>query len=565
MAGYFAKQHQAKDPTMRAKTLFFNLLQNYVASVGLSWPTKAVIEPPRDKQFGDIASNIALLLAKDMGKTPRELAEDIARNIKTKSTAIESVTVAGPGFVNATLTPAFWQETVRMVEKEGSAFGASRIGANRKIQVEFVSANPTGPLHIGHGRGAAVGDSLARVLRFAGYDVHTEYYINDAGRQMRLLGLSVWLRVQELAGKPVTWPEDWYRGDYIIDISREMLGKTPSLADMPETEGIDACFEYAMQSILDGIKEDLRIFRVGHDIWYSERSLVAKGAVTTAFERLKKAGYTYEREGALWFRTTDFGDDKDRVLRKSDGSLTYFASDIAYHDDKYTRGFDQVVDIWGADHHGYVPRMRAAVAALGKEKDQFDVILVQLVNLLRGGEQIAMSTRAGEFETLADVMAEVGVDASRFMFLYRKSDSHLDFDLELVKQRSMENPVYYVQYAHARVAAVLRKAAERGLTLPESGGANLALLTEKPEGELLRLMDGFADVVENAAGNLAPHHISHYLMELAGELHSYYAAHQVLGSGDDTLTLARLALLRAVGRVVANGLELLGVSAPDSM
>ncbi|SBV95260.1 Arginine--tRNA ligase [uncultured delta proteobacterium] len=550
---------------MRAKILLSTLLQNYVASVGLPWPDKAVIEPPRDKQFGDIASNIALLLAKDMGKSPRDLAEEIAKNIKTKSTAIESVSVAGPGFVNVTLTPGFWQDTVRMVEKEQNAFGASQIGANKKIQVEYVSANPTGPLHIGHGRGAAIGDSLARVLRFAGYDVHTEYYINDAGRQMRLLGLSVWLRVQELAGNPVTWPEDWYKGDYIIDIAKEMLAQTPDLAAMPEEKGVDACFEYAMQSILDGIKEDLRIFSVGHDVWYSERSLVAKGAVEKAFERLKNAGYTYEKDGALWFRTTNLGDDKDRVLRKSDGSLTYFASDIAYHDDKYNRGFEQVVDIWGADHHGYVPRMRAAVAALGREKDQFDVILVQLVNLLRNGEQIAMSTRAGEFETLADVMKEVGVDASRFMFLSRKSDSHLDFDLELVKQRSMDNPVYYVQYAHARIAAVLRKAAERGLTLPEHGGANLALLTEKAEVELLRRMDGFADVVANAAGNLAPHHISHYLMELAGDLHSYYAAHQVLGSGDDALALARLALLRAVGRVVANGLELLGVSAPDSM
>lgn len=550
---------------MRAKTLLCNLLQNYIASLGLSWPAKTVIEPPRDKQFGDIATNIALLLAKEAGKSPREFAEAMATSLRTMSTAIESVSVAGPGFVNVTLTPAFWHDTVRMVEKGNVAYGSSTIGANRKIQVEFVSANPTGPLHIGHGRGAAVGDSLARVLRFAGYDVHTEYYINDAGRQMRLLGLSVWLRVLELSEKPVTWPEDWYKGEYIIDIAKEMLARTPGLAVMPEAEGVDACFEYAMQSILTGIKEDLRVFRVSHDVWYSERSLVAKGAVEKAFERLEASGRTYTEDGALWFRTTDLGDDKDRVLRKSDGSLTYFASDIAYHDDKFNRGFEQLVDIWGADHHGYVPRMRAAIAALGKEKGQFDVILVQLVNLLRDGEQIAMSTRAGEFETLADVMKEVGVDASRFMFLSRKSDSHLDFDLELVKQRSMENPVYYVQYAHARVAAVLRKAAERGLSLPQTGGVDLALLAEKAEIDLLQHMDGFADVVENAATGLAPHHISHYLMELASALHSYYAAHQVLGAGDDALTLARLALLRSVGRVIANGLDLLGVSAPDSM
>lgn len=550
---------------MRAKTIVTTLLQNHVASLGLTWPTKAVIEIPRDKSFGDIATNIALLLAKQVGKNPRDFAHSIADSLKTRSTAVKSVSVDGPGFINITLTPAFWHETIRMVEKEGASFGSSNVGGNKKIQVEYVSANPTGPLHIGHGRGAAIGDTLARVLRFAGYGVETEYYINDAGRQMRLLGLSVWLRVQELAKKEVIWPDDWYKGDYIIDIAQELMDKTPGLEDMPKEQGVDVCFEYAMQFILDGIREDLRIFRVGHDVWYSERSLVAKGAVEKTFERLKEAGYSYEKDGALWFRTTDLGDDKDRVLRKSDGSLTYFASDIAYHDDKYNRGFEQVVDIWGADHHGYVPRMRAAVNAIGKAREQFDVILVQLVNLLRNGEQIAMSTRAGEFETLADVMAEVGVDASRFMFLSRKSDSHLDFDLELVKQRSMDNPVYYVQYAHARISAVLRKAGERGLALPETGGADYSLLHEAAELSLLQTLDKFEDVAQSAAVNLAPHHISHYLMELAGELHSYYAAHQVLGSGDDALTLARLALLRVVGRVVANGLELLGVSAPESM
>lgn len=550
---------------MRAKTIVTTLLQNHVASLGLPWPTKAVVEIPRDKSFGDIATNIALLLAKQVGKSPRDFAHSIADALKTQSVAVESVSVDGPGFINITLTPAFWYETIRMVEKEGASFGSSNVGGNKKIQVEYVSANPTGPLHIGHGRGAAIGDTLARILSFAGYGVATEYYINDAGRQMRLLGLSVWLRVQELAKKEVIWPDDWYKGDYIIDIAKELMAKTPDLEDMPEEQGVDVCFEYAMQVILDGIKEDLRIFRVGHDVWYSERSLVAKGAIEKTFERLKEAGYSYEKDGALWFRTTDFGDDKDRVLRKSDGSLTYFASDIAYHDDKYNRGFEQVVDIWGADHHGYIPRMRAAISAIGKAREQFDVILVQLVNLLRNGEQIAMSTRAGEFETLADVMAEVGVDASRFMFLSRKSDSHLDFDLELVKQRSMDNPVYYVQYAHARISAVLRKAGERGLALPETGGANYNLLQEAAELSLLQTMDKFEDVAQSAAVNLAPHHISHYLMELAGELHSYYAAHQVLGSGDDALALARLALLRVVGRVVANGLELLGVSAPESM
>ena len=440
------------------------------------------------------------------------------------------------------------------------------MGRGRKIQVEYVSANPTGPLHIGHGRGAAVGDSLARVLRFAGYDVTTEYYINDAGRQMRLLGLSIWLRAKELAGLPVVWPDDYYRGSYIIAIAREMMDKDPSLTTLSDAEGQEKCFAYGMNSILAGIKKDLEDFRVEHQVWFSERSLVERGAVEETFARLKDAGLSFEKDGALWFRTTDFGDDKDRVLRKSDGSLTYFASDIAYHDDKYRRGFDKVVDVWGADHHGYIPRMRAAVQALGRKPEDIEVVLIQLVNLLANGEQIAMSTRAGKFETLADVVKEVGVDAARFMFLSRKSDSHLDFDLELVKQRSMDNPVYYVQYAHARVRSVLRKASEMGMQLPEKcGPAELAGLVAPEDMALLRALDRFEDVAQSAARNLAVHHVSTYLMEVAGMLHSYYANHPVLQAGDAITVRSRLALLRAVSRVIANGLSLLGVSAPESM
>ncbi len=550
---------------MRAKTHLTVLLQRHLAAMNLPWPAKAAIEAPREKSFGDLAANVALLLGKEAGKSPRDLAEVLALSLRNDR-AVSSATIAGPGFINVTFSPAFWQETIGQVEEAPETFGSSHVGSGKKVQVEYVSANPTGPLHIGHGRGAAVGDSLVRLLRFAGYTVRTEYYINDAGRQMRLLGLSVWLRVRELAGQNVAWPEDWYRGEYIIDIAKKMLAEDPALAALPDEQGVDRCFEHAMQSILDGIKKDLADFRVEHEVWFSERGLVAGGAVEKAFERLHAAGYSYERDGALWFRTTAFGDDKDRVLRKSDGSLTYFASDIAYHNDKFNRGFDHLVDIWGADHHGYVPRMRAAIAALGKDPQQFDVILVQLVNLLKGGEQIAMSTRAGQFETLADVMTEVGADASRFMFLSRKSDSHLDFDLELVKQRSLDNPVYYVQYAHARICAVLRKAGERGVFLPpRTDESSWALLAQDAELKLMRQMDRFEDVVESAALNLAPHHISHYLMETAGELHSYYAAHQVLGAGDDALTRARLGLLRSAGTVIARGLSLLGVTAPDSM
>ncbi len=551
---------------MRARQQLLASLQAIVKDMGLSWPEKATLEPPRDKSFGDLAANIALVLSKDAGVPPRELASRLAGALRDSDPAIASVDIAGPGFLNVTYSPDFWRETVLHVEAAGERYGATTVGAGRKAQVEYVSANPTGPLHIGHGRGAALGDCLARVLRFAGYDVTTEYYINDAGRQMRLLGLSVWLRALEITGRPFTLPEDFYRGDYIKDIAAEMLASNPGLVDLPEDEGKDRCFEYAMNSIMAGIKQDLADFRVEHQVWFSELSLVREGAVEKTFERLKAAGLAFEQDGALWFRTTTLGDDKDRVLRKSDGTLTYFASDIAYHDNKYDRGFDLVVDIWGADHHGYVPRMRAAVAALGKRPEQFDVILVQLVNLLQNGEQIAMSTRAGQFETLHDVVKEVGADAARFMFLSRKSDSHLDFDLELVKQRSMDNPVYYVQYAHARVCAVLRKAAERSIVLPARlDAAALAPLTQPEELDLLRLVDRMPDTLSAAAEGLAPHHVSFYLMELAGALHSYYAKVPVLNAADAETIVARLALLRAVGQAVANGLNLLGVEAPEAM
>lgn len=550
---------------MRAERHLEASLRAVLSEMGLSWPEKAVIESPRDARHGDLASNVALVLARQAGMPPRELAARVAEALWKADPLLQAVDVAGPGFLNVTFSPGFWHETVLLAEKAGDAFGASGVGRGTRIQVEFVSANPTGPLHIGHGRGAAVGDSVARILRFAGFDVSTEYYINDAGRQMRLLGLSVWLRAKELAGLPVTWPDDYYRGAYIVDIAREMLAEDPNLATLPDAEGEARCFAYGMRQILDGIKKDLAEFRVDHQVWFSERSLVEGGAVETTFKRLEQAGLTFERDGALWFRTTDFGDDKDRVLRKSDGTLTYFASDIAYHDDKYRRGFDRVVDVWGADHHGYIPRMRAAVQAVGRKAGDLDVVLIQLVNLLRNGEQIAMSTRAGQFETLEAVVREVGVDAARFMFLSRKSDSHLDFDLELVKQRTMDNPVYYVQYAHARVSSVLRKAAESGVPAEGVGVEELAPLCSAEDLALLRAVDRFEDVAQDAALGLAPHHISYYLMEIAGQLHSYYARHPVLQAGDEATVKARLALLRTVGTVVKNGLSLLGVSAPESM
>lgn len=551
---------------MRAVEVLRSALMSMVEEMGLSWPVKAVIEPPRDARHGDLAVNVAMLLAKEAGKNPRELAQAFAAGLPERCADILKAEVAGPGFINVTFSPDFWRQTVLDIEAAGADYGRSPVGAGRRTLVEYVSANPTGPLHVGHGRGAAVGDSLARLLRRAGFAVDTEYYINDAGLQMRLLGLSVWLRVQELKGRPVECPESYYRGEYIIDIAREMLAEDDSLADLPEDEGKERCYERAMRDILNGIKQDLADFRVEHQQWFSEKTLVEGGKVAEAFAALDEAGYTYHKDDAYWFATEKLGDDKDRVLRKSDGTLTYFASDIAYHHDKYRRGYQWLIDIWGADHHGYVPRMRAAIAAMGQPRESFDVVLIQLVNLLQNGQPVSMSTRAGTFETLADVIKEVGTDAARFMFLSRKSDSPLDFDLELAKQRSLDNPVYYVQYAHARICAVLRRAEERGMHLPgRCEPALLAALDTPEDMALLRKAAGMEDMIANAALTLSVHHVSHYLMDLAGMLHSYYAKHQVLDAGDGGRSLARLALLRAVGQVLRNGLDILGVSAPETM
>lgn len=541
-------------------------LSGFLQEKGLEWPAKAVVEAAKDPKHGDVATNLAMLLAKHLHRAPRDIAAELAAWIRDHTDGVENVEVAGPGFCNVTFSQVFWRRVVQQVEKEGAAFGSSTIGGGRKTLVEYVSANPTGPLHVGHGRGAAAGDSLARILRRAGYDVTTEYYINDAGRQMRILGMSVWYRLRNLVGRTMAEPEDYYRGSYITDIAKEMLEKDPSLADASDEDGKERCYEYAKNEILEGIKKDLRDFRVEHQNWFSEKTLVDGGLVDKAFQALKDAGYTYEKDGALWFATSRLGDDKDRVLRKSDGSLTYFASDIAYHHNKFERGFDWLIDVWGADHHGYVPRMRAAIEAMGKGKKNFDVVLIQLVNLLINGQPVSMSTRAGTFETLADVVREVGADAARFMFLSRKTDSPVDFDLEAVKQRTMENPVYYVQYAHARVAALLRRAAEEGVTIPDvSDDAALAGLTLPDDMALLRKMALYRDMLEQAATTLSVHHVSHYLMELSQLLHSYYTKNQILKAGDPVTTGSRLALLRAVSRVIANGLDLMGVSAPDHM
>ncbi len=551
---------------MKARTYILEKLTALMAGRGLGLPPKTTVEPPKNEQHGDIATNVAMVMPREKGENPRALAESIKAELAPVCPELERIDIAGPGFINFTFTDTFWQSVALDALTQGRDFGRVNVGQGRRVQVEYVSANPTGPLHIGHGRGAAIGDSLTRVLRFTGHEVETEYYLNDAGRQMRLLGLAVWVRYQQACGRQVEFPEDCYRGDYIKDISARLRAEHgEALLDLPEAEAIDLCYERGMRDILDGIRADLAAFRVEHQHWFSEKSLVDAGQVEATLDRLLREGLAYEKDGALWFRSTDYGDDKNRVLRKSDGLLTYFASDIAYHDNKIARGFDLMVDIWGADHHGYVPRMKAAMEALGRDRESLQVILVQLVNLIQGGEQVAMSTRAGKFETLADVCAEVGADAARFIFLSRKSDSHLDFDLDAVKRQSMDNPVYYVQYAHARIRSLLRKAEEQNVELPEPSAARMECLDTAEDKALLKSLDGFADAVELAARTLSPHHISFYLMDLAGLLHRYYTVHHILSVDDRDLLQARLLLFSAVAEVIGRGLDLLGVTAPDRM
>ncbi|WP_018123802.1 arginine--tRNA ligase [Desulfovibrio oxyclinae] len=547
---------------MRAKTYLEEALKGAVEGKGWEWPEKAVIEPPKDKQFGDMSANVAMMLAKQAKKSPRDIATDLADALGGDAN-IEKVDIAGPGFLNFTFSPDFWRETVKVVREAGESYGNVETGKGTKVQVEYVSANPTGPLHIGHGRGAALGDSLARILEKAGYDVECEYYINDAGRQMLILGGSILYRARQIKGLNPAEPEDFYKGEYITDIAGRVLEKHPDLTEMDEAEAVEICKIFGKDEILEGIQRDLQAFGVRHDVWFSEKSLVDDGMVDETFGDLRESGLGFDEEGAFWFRSTQFGDDKDRVLRKSNGDTTYFASDIAYHDNKFKRGFDMVIDIWGADHHGYVPRMQAACEAIGR-KGQLSVILVNLVNLLKNGEPVAMSTRAGQFETLADVVSEVGSDASRFMFLSRKSDSRLDFDLELVKQKTMDNPVYYVQYAHARVCSMKTKAEGEGVSVAEPSAQSLSLLDTEQDMELLKCLDQYPDYVESAARQQSPHIISMYLQELASTLHRYYTKVHVLSAGPEVAS-ARLMLLDSVASVLANGLSLLGVNAPERM
>ncbi|MEW8507411.1 MAG: arginine--tRNA ligase [Candidatus Thiodiazotropha sp.] len=555
------------------------------------------IERTRDSRHGDFATNIAMVLAKPAGTNPRELAQRLLA-VLPPSELLEGCEIAGPGFINFTLAASAYHSLVPAILDQGHGYGRSKLGSGKRIQVEFVSANPTGPLHVGHGRGAAYGSVVADLLEAIGFDVHREYYVNDAGRQMDILATSVWLRYLELCDETLSFPANGYRGDYVWDIAATLhrdhgeayKHDAETLFEgvpVDETDGGDKeahidglilrakqllgdnryrfVFELGLNTILDDIRDDLGLFGVNYDEWYSERSLTESGAVNRAIERLRNSGYLYEKEGAVWFRSTEYGDEKDRVIVRDNGQTTYFASDIAYHMDKLERGFDRVIDVWGADHHGYVPRVKAALQALGDDPSKLDVLLVQFAILYRGGEKMQMSTRSGEFVTLRELRKEVGADAARFFYVMRKCEQHMDFDLDLAKSQSNDNPVYYVQYAHARICSVFQQAAEQAIPVQSDPAAvDYGLLSEPHEQTLITSLAKYPEIVEAAALHEEPHQLTHYLRELANDFHTYYNAHKFLIE-DSALRHARLQLILATRQVVRNGLNLLGVSAPEKM
>ncbi len=558
---------------------------------------RGVIERTKDRRHGDFACNAALMLAKLAKCKPRDLATLIVAALPS-SDQVEKVEIAGPGFINLFLTAAAYQQVVREVLAQGERFGLSDMGKGKSIQVEFVSANPTGPLHVGHGRGAAYGATVANLLQAVGYKVHREYYVNDAGRQMDILCTSIWLRYLEKCGEQFTFPSNGYKGSYVHDIAAELhqihgealrhpAAKVFEGVHTDEPQGGDkelhvddlvsnakqllgaekyrAAFDLGLNTVIADIRDDLEGFGVHYDEWYSERSLADNGAIATLIERLKISQHLYELDGAWWFKSTDFGDDKDRVVVRDNGQTTYFASDIAYHMDKLARGYDRIIDVWGSDHHGYVPRVKAALKALGSDPDKLDVLLVQFAILYRGGERLQMSTRSGSFVTLRELREEVGNDAARFFYVLRKCEQHMDFDLDLAKSQSNDNPVYYIQYAHARVCSVMRQLSEKGFTHDNTNGqANLHLLHEDHELALMINLSRYSEVLETSAINHEPHQIAHYLRDLANDFHTYYNAHQFIVE-DAALRDARLTLILATRQVLYNGLSLLGVSAPESM
>jgi arginyl-tRNA synthetase len=557
-------------------------------------PAQVVVERARDTQHGDFQSNIAMRIAKAARKNPRDLAQALVAALP-KSDLVSDASVAGAGFINFRLAKDAWFTPLRNVASQAAAYGRSDIGAGRKVMIEFVSANPTGPLHVGHGRGAAYGATLGNLLEATGHSLYREFYINDAGRQIDILAVSVYLRYLELCGESVAFPSNGYRADYVLPIAKGLhekrgdalkrpaadiaQGAPPDAPAGDKDKHIDGLIDnarralgmqdfdfivlFARDAMLADIRNDLEEYGVRFDNWFSERDLAKSGAIEKALDALRASGHVYIKDGATWFKSTDFGDDEDRVIIRENGVGTYFAADIAYHYDKRQRGHDLLIDVWGADHHGYVTRVRGALMALGAPGSCFEVTLMQLVSLFRGGEKVAMGKREGNFVTLRDLRNDVGNDACRFFYLLRSHDQALDFDLELAKSRSNENPVYYIQYAHARVASVMKQLASKGYTY-DAGAADLSLLTNVHEQAVLTAVSKYPEIIEQAALNRAPHSVVHFLRDLANTLHTYYNAEQFIVE-ESSLRNARLTLVLAVQQVIRNGLGILGVSAPETM
>ncbi len=524
-----------------------------------------ILESPKQKEFGDLSTNVALLWAKQQKKSPRAIAETLLRNLEDPEGILQNASVAGPGFLNFSFSPKFCYRCLEEVEERNGR--VENLGQGNRIQVEFASVNPTGPLHVGHGRVAVIGDVLARLLHEVGYQVEREYYVNDSGRQIENLGLSIYHRYKEIYGKKEKFPEDGYPGDYVRELAATVKERW---GDRYLSENEDATIEslsrIGADEMLSAIRDDLGEFGITFDSFFSEKGLRDRGEVKQTMELLETRGHLYKQDGAQWFKAEAYGDDKDRTVRKSDGDLTYFACDIAYHRNKFERGFTKMVNIWGADHHGYVGRLKAAIQAMGYDSQLLQVILVQLVQLNRGGVPIRMGKRSGEFVSLKEVLEEVGSDAARFFFLMRRSDSHLDFDLDLAKKESAENPVFYVQYAHARIASIFEQAGKNGVKVKDLkvSAAELEKLSLAEELEMIKKIVQFSDVVKESVEDLEPHRLVFYLLELAGQFHRYYNRYRVISS-DITLTRARLLLVQEVQKVIRKGLQLLGVGAPMKM
>ena len=557
-------------------------------------PPKVRLDHTKDKSHGDYATNIALMLAKQAKTSPLELAKVIVNQLEDAS-FIKKTEIAGPGFINFFLSDASSTSIVSEIIELGEMYGKSEIGKGQSILLEYVSANPTGPLHVGHGRGAAYGATVSNLLRNIGFKVDNEYYVNDAGRQMDILTVSIFLRYLSLCGEQIRFPDNGYQGQYINDIADSIVvesgesfkqsadivfenickdgiegGDKESHIDelIVRAKGLlgdnfQTIFQVGIESILGGIKDDLADFGVRFEKWFSEQSLIDSGLSESCITRLKDSGHIYKKDGALWFKTTNYGDEKDRVVVRDNGNHTYFASDIAYHLEKLERGYDKIINVWGADHHGYIPRVKASIGALGHKPDKLEILLVQFANLYRGGQKVQMSTRSGSFVTLEDLRKEVGNDAARFFYILRKSEQHMDFDLDLAKSKTNENPVFYIQYAHARICSVFRQANEKGF---ESNleDANLSLLTEEVEKNILRELSRYKSVIESAAIQYEPHQLAYYLRDLATQFHSYYNACTFILEDQD-LTQARLSLIHAAKQILRNGLSILGVGAPESM